>query len=254
MKLKMAYSLAKTKTSYFSSWHVFAHLLSSSSRTDFRLWPTDTYSFIYICVCVCVRVRVRMCVCTHVMRVIFKVRTICTPFLLRSLTEGFWRSRTVIRPSVTFPVFSEPLNDLELEFLLRPTDSRLVRLGIGPPFGTFDKILSFLLFFCWQLLDYSFYGVVSDEKTGLYFTAESPTGPSNYILLSHLRLRSLFVVVPQHFINNHVNHLSRQLWGALGDLLFDREKHFSCWNASPTWWKVLWTREICVSGVIYLMV
>jgi hypothetical protein len=32
---------------------------------------------------------------------------------------------------------------LELEFFLRPTISRSVRLGIGPPFGTLDQILSF---------------------------------------------------------------------------------------------------------------
>jgi hypothetical protein len=32
--------------------------------------------------------------------------------------------------------------ELELEFFLRPTVSRPVRLGIGPPFGTLDQILS----------------------------------------------------------------------------------------------------------------
>jgi hypothetical protein len=31
---------------------------------------------------------------------------------------------------------------VELEFFLRPTVSRPVRLGIGPPFGTLDQILS----------------------------------------------------------------------------------------------------------------
>jgi hypothetical protein len=44
----------------------------------------------------------------------------------------------------------------ELEFFLQPTDSRPVRLGIGPPFGTLDQILSCSSFFCWQILDYSF--------------------------------------------------------------------------------------------------
>jgi hypothetical protein len=36
---------------------------------------------------------------------------------------------------------------LELEFFLRPTVSRPVSLGIGPPFGTLDKILSWSSFF-----------------------------------------------------------------------------------------------------------
>jgi hypothetical protein len=31
---------------------------------------------------------------------------------------------------------------LELEFVLRPTVSRPVRLGIGPAFGTLDQIVS----------------------------------------------------------------------------------------------------------------
>jgi hypothetical protein len=38
-------------------------------------------------------------------------------------------------------------NILELEFFLRPTVSRPVRLGIGPPFGTLDQILSYSSFF-----------------------------------------------------------------------------------------------------------
>jgi hypothetical protein len=36
---------------------------------------------------------------------------------------------------------------LELEFVLRPTVSRPVRLGIGPPFGAHDQMLSFSPFF-----------------------------------------------------------------------------------------------------------
>jgi hypothetical protein len=32
--------------------------------------------------------------------------------------------------------------ELELECVLRPTVSRQVRLGIGPPFGAHDQILS----------------------------------------------------------------------------------------------------------------
>jgi hypothetical protein len=34
------------------------------------------------------------------------------------------------------------LTELELGFVLRPTVSRPVSLGIGPPFGTLDQILS----------------------------------------------------------------------------------------------------------------
>jgi hypothetical protein len=34
------------------------------------------------------------------------------------------------------------LGGLELEFVLRPTVSRTVGLGIRPPFGTLDQILS----------------------------------------------------------------------------------------------------------------
>jgi hypothetical protein len=37
--------------------------------------------------------------------------------------------------------------ELELEFFLRPTVSRPVRLGIGPPFGTLDQILACSSFF-----------------------------------------------------------------------------------------------------------
>jgi hypothetical protein len=40
------------------------------------------------------------------------------------------------------------VDNLELKFFLRPTDSRPVRLGIGPPFGTLDQILSCSSFFC----------------------------------------------------------------------------------------------------------
>jgi hypothetical protein len=40
---------------------------------------------------------------------------------------------------------------LELEFFLRPTVSRKVSLGIGPPFGTLDQILSFSSPFIRQL-------------------------------------------------------------------------------------------------------
>jgi hypothetical protein len=45
--------------------------------------------------------------------------------------------------------------EVEVEVNLRPTLSRPVRLGIGPPYGTLDQLLSCSSFFCWQLLDYS---------------------------------------------------------------------------------------------------
>jgi hypothetical protein len=48
------------------------------------------------------------------------------------------------------------VSELELELFLRPTDSRPVHLGIGPPCGTLDQILSCSSFFGWQLLDSSF--------------------------------------------------------------------------------------------------
>jgi hypothetical protein len=38
-------------------------------------------------------------------------------------------------------------SELELEFFLRPTVRRQVRLGIGPPFGTLDQILACSSFF-----------------------------------------------------------------------------------------------------------
>jgi hypothetical protein len=38
--------------------------------------------------------------------------------------------------------------EVEVEVNLRPTVSRPVRLGIGPPFGALDQILSCSSFFC----------------------------------------------------------------------------------------------------------
>jgi hypothetical protein len=43
---------------------------------------------------------------------------------------------------VIYPMMILFVWELELEFFLRPTVSRPVRLGIGPPFGTLDQILS----------------------------------------------------------------------------------------------------------------
>jgi hypothetical protein len=55
---------------------------------------------------------------------------------------------------------------MELEFFLRPTDSRPVRLGVGHPFGVHDQIYISLLF--WTVNYFSFsYGILSDEKIGL---------------------------------------------------------------------------------------
>jgi hypothetical protein len=41
--------------------------------------------------------------------------------------------------------------EFEFEFFLRPTVRRPVRLGIGPPFGILDQILSHSSSFVWQL-------------------------------------------------------------------------------------------------------
>jgi hypothetical protein len=50
-----------------------------------------------------------------------------------------------------FVSVSNPLKDeveVEVDVNLRPTVSRPVRLGIGPPYGTLDQILSCSFFFC----------------------------------------------------------------------------------------------------------
>jgi hypothetical protein len=47
--------------------------------------------------------------------------------------------------SLLLPFFTKP--ELELELFLRPTVSRPVRLGTGPPFGTLDQMLSCTSFF-----------------------------------------------------------------------------------------------------------
>jgi hypothetical protein len=57
--------------------------------------------------------------------------------------------------------------NMELEFFLRPTVSRPVRLGIGPPFGTLDQIFSLLFFLRLTITFSSFEGALSDEKAGL---------------------------------------------------------------------------------------
>jgi hypothetical protein len=57
--------------------------------------------------------------------------------------------------------------ELELELFLQPTVSRPVSLGIGPPFGTLDQILSCSSFFRLTITLFFFLGAFSDEKTGL---------------------------------------------------------------------------------------
>jgi hypothetical protein len=51
----------------------------------------------------------------------------------------FWTWQAAVRARY-------PLTSQKLEFFLRPTDSRPVHLGIGPPFGAHDQIYISLLF------------------------------------------------------------------------------------------------------------
>jgi hypothetical protein len=82
---------------------------------------------------------------------------------------------------------------MELEFFLRPT----VSLGIGPPLGTLDQILSCSSFFIWQLRYSSFKAPSLTRKRVCslqcnHSLVRSLT-PNSHTLLSHLRLCSLFV-------------------------------------------------------------
>jgi hypothetical protein len=74
-----------------------------------------------------------------------------------SLTVGIWRSLRITvfgtyqgASTIMCKVFDWKISriSMELDFFLLPTDSRPVRLGIGPPFGTLDHILSSSSFFC----------------------------------------------------------------------------------------------------------
>jgi hypothetical protein len=82
-----------------------------------------------------------------------------------------------------------------VEFNLRPTVSRLVCLGVGPPFGAHYQILHVL----WSDMYLFFHlGVLSEERTSLYFAVHitywsESRRTHNHILLSHLRLGSLLV-------------------------------------------------------------
>jgi hypothetical protein len=79
-----------------------------------------------------------------------------------------------------------------LEFFLRPTVSRPVSLGIGPPFGTLVQILFCSSFFIWQLRYSSFKAPSLRRKRVCslqcnHSLVRSVT-PNNHILQSHLRL------------------------------------------------------------------
>jgi hypothetical protein len=87
--------------------------------------------------------------------------------------------------------------ELEMEFVLRPTVSRPVRLGIGPLFGAHGQILSFSSF------SFDNYFVVLPRAPSLRrgrvcslqcnrWLVRSLT-TNNHTLLSYLRLSSLFV-------------------------------------------------------------
>jgi hypothetical protein len=85
----------------------------------------------------------------------------------------------------------------EFEFIVRPTVSRPVRLGIGLPFGANDQILSLSFFFLWQLLCSSCRGPsltrgrVCNLQWNRWLIRSLRT--NNHTLPSHLRLGSLFV-------------------------------------------------------------
>jgi hypothetical protein len=84
---------------------------------------------------------------------------------------------------------------MELELFLRPTVSRPVRLGIGPPFGTLDQIISCSSFFVWQLR-YSAFKAPSLTRERVCslqcnHSLVRAVTPNNHTLPSHLRLCSL---------------------------------------------------------------
>jgi hypothetical protein len=87
-----------------------------------------------------------------------------------------------------------------VEFILRPTVSRPVRLGIGQPFGAHDQIYLALLFlFFWLTVTFTLFPTASSLTRGrvcslecLHSLVRSLT-TRNHILPSHLRLCSLSV-------------------------------------------------------------
>jgi hypothetical protein len=86
---------------------------------------------------------------------------------------------------------------LKLVWWSWPTVSRPVSLGIGPPFGTLDQILSCSSSFVWQLR-YSAFNASSLTRKRVCslqcnHSLVRAVTPNNYTLPSHLRLCSLFV-------------------------------------------------------------
>jgi hypothetical protein len=86
----------------------------------------------------------------------------------------------------------------ELQFFLRPTVSRPVRLGIGPPFGTLDQILACSSFSVGQLLFFLLSKSPSLTRKRVCSLQCNHSlvrllTPNNHTLPSHLRLCSLFV-------------------------------------------------------------
>jgi hypothetical protein len=77
------------------------------------------------------------------------IRKVGTNLALQAaVARSVWFARGLRPRSLVFSFSTDAERKrMELEFFLRPTDSRPVRLGIGPPFGTLDQILS-CSFFC----------------------------------------------------------------------------------------------------------
>jgi hypothetical protein len=86
---------------------------------------------------------------------------------------------------------------LELEFFLRPTVSRPISSGIGPPFGTLEQILSCSSFFVRQLRYSAFKASSLTRKRVCSLQCNHSLVRSlktnNHTLPSHLTLCSLFV-------------------------------------------------------------
>jgi hypothetical protein len=67
--------------------------------------------------------------------------------------------------------------EVEVEVTFRLTVSQVVCVGAGHPFGPMTTFY-FLLSFAGQLLCSSFWGALSDERTGLQFVVQSISGQS----------------------------------------------------------------------------
>jgi hypothetical protein len=129
---------------------------------------------------------------------------------------------------------------LALEFL-RPTVSRPVRLGIGPPFGTLDQILSCSPFFVWQLLYFSFEGAFSICSLQCNHSMVRLLTPSNHTLPSHLRLCSLFVAsydsqgLRWRYSNPHPHGVYKNVELSWVHLTADSQSTSSSWYRAPLW-------------------